>query len=351
VRVDVYDLGVAVINATFETQLPADASLQATARAFDSVVQLRPDARSGVRSPLAAAIQDLAHETARQFAAAAALKAPHALQDPWLSRFLDGQNEQDNDMQRPEWGRLLWLHPVHILEANDPDENVAAAAAALAPPFCRTIDIPDGRFVPGIGWSALVTRPGAGSSAAMPMRLTELHWAYYALYMEIDRGLLALLDRDRPYQSRSLAELEQDADDAFGDYMRVMQARARLDSALASLGGDELAVWEVIADVQKFDALIDAVERKLDALQRIAERRVQQAAASRARRTSHILSSLTALTVVTVAVALIGSFLGSRSDALGHIELRAIIVALALAVSIGVYHEAHRDSARRKRRR
>jgi hypothetical protein len=52
---------------------------------------------------------------------------------------------------------------------------------------------------------------------------------------------------------------------------------------------------------------------------------VQQAAASRARRTSAILSGLTALTVVTVAVALIGNFLGTRSDAVGHLWLRVAI--------------------------
>jgi hypothetical protein len=49
------------------------------------------------------------------------------------------------------------------------------------------------------------------------LRITELHWAYIALYLEIDRGLLALLDDDRWYAPESLAELEQDADRVFGD--------------------------------------------------------------------------------------------------------------------------------------
>ena len=161
--------------------------------------------------------------------------------------------------------------------------------------------------------------------------------------MEIDRGLLALLDNDRWDQPESLAELERDADVVFDNYIRIMEARARLDSALASLGGDEFAIWEAVAAVQKFDAIVDAVDRKVEVLQRIAQRRVSQAAASRERHTSRILSGLTALTLVTVAVALIGSFLGNRADTLGHIWVRIIVVGAAVAASIGLYRRAYRE--------
>jgi CHASE3 domain sensor protein len=167
--------------------------------------------------------------------------------------------------------------------------------------------------------------------------------------MEIDRGLLALIDDERWQRSHSLATLEKEADRVFADAMRVTRARARLDSALASLGGDEQAIWDVIADVTKFGALVDGVDRKVDALQRIAERRVQQAAAAQGRRTSAILSFLTALTIVTVAVALIGNFLGSRSDDLGHVWWRVLVVALALLASIGLYREAFRERPRKPR--
>jgi hypothetical protein len=163
--------------------------------------------------------------------------------------------------------------------------------------------------------------------------------------------MLALLDDDRWDASQSLAALEDDADRVFDDYLRVMEARARLDTALAALGGDEFAIWKAIADVQKFDTLVDSVERKVEVLQRIAERRVQQAQASRERRTSAILSFLTALTVVTVTVALLGNFLGSRSDALGHIELRLAVVLAAFAAAIGVYYAAFRQRTWRYRRR
>lgn len=246
---------------------------------------------------------------------------------------MSGADSDERD--RGDWGRLLWLHPLHVLILHDVEDDTTAAADQLAPPFRRSIDITDGRFVPGIEWSAIVTEDDA--SAKTPLHLTELHWAYYALYMEIDRGLLALLDDDRWYEPTSLKEIEQDAGRVFGHYMRVIEARARLDSELAGRGGDELAIWDAIADVQRFDALVDAVERKVDALQRVAERRFQQAAARRARRTATILGGLTALTIVSVALALIGYLLGGRSDEPGHVELRVAIAAASFAAAGAVY--------------
>jgi hypothetical protein len=348
-RIDIYDLGMAVMNGTFSVRAPANLSLQMTARTLKRLVWLKPDPQTGVLSPITATFRKLADETTRQFETAIAAAAPHTVQQPWLSPFLDTLTD-DHPPDRPrsnDSGRLLWLHPVYLLEVDDPDD-LASSAAQLAPAFHRSIDIPDGRFAPGIGWSTLVTEPRP-SSIDDPLRLIELHWAYIALYMEIDRGLLALLDNDRWHRTDSLAELEQDADHVFADYMRVMEARARVDSTLASLGGDEQAIWDVISDVTKFDALVSGVDRKVDVLQRVAERRVQQAAAAQARRTSAILSFLTALTIVTVAVALVTNFLGTRSDPIGHLEVRILIVVAALLASIGLYREAYRERLRPRR--
>jgi len=341
VRVDVYDLGMAVLNATLAVELPAETALDAAARTVKRLAWLRPEPESGGRSPLGAALQEIADETVAQFSDAVAAEAPNALQDAWLAHFVKSLPRDQAD----RWGRLLWLHPVHLFAGGDAKDDPGAAAMALAPPFHRVLEIPDGLFLPGIGWSAIVTE--RAGSATTPLSLTELHWAYYALYMEIDRGMLAVLD-DHWSGEESLAELEREADRVFGDYLRLMEARARLDSALATLGGDEFAIWQAIAEVQKFASLVDAVERKIDVLQRVAERRVQQAAASRERRTSAILSGLTALTVVTVTIALLGNFLGSRSDALGHLELRVAIVAAAFAATIGLYREAFRERRRRR---
>lgn len=345
-RIDIYDLGMAVMNGTFTVRAPKELGLRTIASVLKQVVWLKPG-QSGALSPIAATFRTLADETTHQFANAIAAAAPHAIRQPWLAPFLKAlaEDPQPGTHSPDDWGRLLWLHPVHLLEVDD-REQLDTSATQLAPPFNRPVDIPDGRFISGIGWSALVTnrRP---TDIDVPLRLLELHWAYIALYMEIDRGLLALLDRDHWHQPDTLPDLEKDADSVFADYIRVMEARARVDSALASLGGDEQAIWDVIADVTKFDALVQGVDRKVEVLQRIAERRVQQATAARSRRTSAILRFLTALTIVTVTVALITNFLGSRSDHLGHIDLRILIVGAALVASIGLYREAYRPRRRK----
>jgi hypothetical protein len=349
VRIDVYDLGVAVMNAGFDVRLPPGLGLADAARTLKSLVWLKPDTEAGVESPIAAALRELARESASQFGDAIRRAMPEAIQEPWLSSLhgIEPEGEGAAGPDPDEGGRLLWLHPVHLLEVPAAEE-CETASAQLAPPFHGSIQIPGGCFAPGIGWSAVVTEAGA-SGAEIPLRLIEVHWAYIALYMEIDRGLLGLLDEDRWHEPESLGALEEDADRVFANYMRVMHARARLDSDLASLGGDEFAQWQAISEVTKFDPLVGGVDRKVEVLQRIAERRVEQAEAQRSYRTSRILGGLTALTIVTVAVALIGNFLGTRSDKLGHIEWRLAIVALALLGSILVYWQAHRDRARHVR--
>jgi hypothetical protein len=344
---------MAVMNATFTARVPSGSNLQAVANTINKLALLKPDPLSTVRSPLAACFQDIATETVQQFAAAIDHAAPRAVQKIWLSGCTEARQSGDlaasaaaGHEQQSTWGRLLWLHPVNLFSVDGDDRDVEATSAALTPPFYQSIKVPGGIFMPGIEWSAVVAKRNT-VGFEKPLAITELHWAYFALYMEIDRGLLALLDNARWGKRESLDELEEDANVVFESYIRITGARARLDSALASLGGDEFAIWETIAAVQKFDAIVEAVDRKVQVLRRVAERRVSQAAASRERQSSRILSGLTALTLVTVAVALIGSFLGSRTDALGHVGLRIAIIAAAVAASFGVYRWAYRERVHR----
>ena len=350
IRIDIYDLGMAVVAGTFAVEPVQGADLSIVAPLFKELVWLKPD-HTGTTSPLVGAFRALAEQTTRQFQDAARRAAPDLLQRPWLSPFVEAlAPDQATDLySSPDWGRLLWLHPVHLLQLAE-DEGLRTAANHLAPPFHRSVDVPDGCFVPGIGWSAIVS-DRLPISAEVPLRILELHWAYIALYMEMDRGLLVMLEGGRWQGSEALTDLEGAADQVFGDYIRLVEARARVDSHFAGLGGDEQALWDVITDVTKLDALIDGVDRKVSILQQMAERKVQQAAAAQARRTTAILSFLTALTLVTVAVALLTNFVGSRSDTLGHLSLRITIVALALVTSIGLYREAFREGPRRRRTR
>src|SRR4051794_32051886 len=178
------------------------------------------------------------------------------------------------------WAPCRWSsrgvkEPTRPLDDNDVDK--------LAPTFHEKITVDGGVFAAGIGSSAVVVS-GRPDAAKTPVKLTVLHWAYYALYMEIDRGLLGVLNQQQWSESARLKQLEADADAVFADYLRVMDARARLDSALSALGGDGLAIWEVIAKVQGFAVIVDAVQRKLEALDKVAGGRVEQATADRTRR-------------------------------------------------------------------
>lgn len=329
--VDVYDLGVAVICLEFDVVAARGPGLEATARALKKLSWLRDDGDG--RSALADALQDIASAVADEFGDAVRASAGAELQAAWLSQWLDESPDTAGPRSPEERGRLLWLHPVHVLTVNATDTALSSdELSALAPSFVEKVALDGGAFAAGIGWSAVLATAGSQADD-VPVRLTNLHWAYYALYMAMDRGLLQLLDHQQRWAERApLRQLEEDAEAVFKYYLRVMDARARLDSALSALGGDELAVWDVIAKVQRFDSLVDAVERKLEVLEALAQRRVVQATADRARRIGDILGVLGVLGVVTLVIALIGEVLGARGQGTGPVAQR---LALILAGGVG----------------
>jgi hypothetical protein len=344
VQIDVYDLGVANLTLTLMCDLPADANAGAVAKQMKSAVWLRPQGEQMAALP--AALRQLVAETTTQFKAAALVTTPGLLQETWTLP----------SIAKSDHGRLMWLHPIHVVR-QDVATDRRQTALDLAPAFCRDIGLPDCTFITGIGWSAIALAPGSDSDQ-IAMRLIEMHYAYIALYMEIDRGLLQALEYETGQTFSKLSHLEHEADLVFNNFMRVMEARARVDTTLAGLGGDEQGIWDAMNEVSRFDALVAGVDRKVEVLQRVTDRRVQQATTVSARRSTRILGFLTALTVVTVAVALIGSFIGNRSDALGHLPARFAVVGTALLVAIGVYKQAFNDRVttdglrrRRSRRR
>src|SRR6202035_3565770 len=111
----------------------------------------------------------------------------------------------DRSGKRYAWGRLLWLHPVFILSA--PADSKSAQVDAIAQPFKsdfhRNVDLSSGLFVPGIEMSVIVSRGGPRARETFLWQIS-LNWAYYALFMEIDRGLLATLDDEKWQTSASL---------------------------------------------------------------------------------------------------------------------------------------------------
>ena len=135
--------------------------------------------------------------------------------------------------------------------------------------------------------------------------------------MDIDRRLIGILNGERLRNNPRRKHLERDAELAFREYLRVMEARARLDSEFSALGGDNLAIWRAISQVQQFDILVNGVDRKIDALQRLTQRRADQSAAERTRCISTWLGLLAALTIVTATIAGVAYFVGSAPSGKG----------------------------------
>lgn len=348
VAVDVYDLGVAVLTAELDV-VAVKADLPRAVAALKQLAWLRPGDR-GV-APLAQVLQGLAHRTADEFAKAVESCGLGTVRAQWASEGFAHLGEA-GAVEPDQQGRLLWLHPVSVLHGGGLGTDVGKR---LAPPFAETLTVDGGQLVAGIGWSALVLDATTSTAADMPLRLIQLHWAYYALYMAMDRGLLGVLDQRRWREASRLKQLEAEAEQVFADYLRVMNARARLDSRLSALGGDESAVWEVVAKVQRFDTIVQAVERKLVVLDKLAERRVELAQAYRTWRNSKILGVLTVLTVVSAVGGTVGVLAGAVSDSRYEARTRVVILSLAALVGILLYlwtfFYAIRDTSRRRSRR
>jgi hypothetical protein len=325
---DFYDLGVGVLTAWVTARIAEGGDLAATAREVQRQVRLRGD--DGGLPPLSQALQTLVLAATQEYGDAARSVAADASSsdDPADLVRLPLAHERGADR-----ARLLWLHPVHVIVT---EKAPAHAVKVLAPPFHECIEFDGGSFAAGIGSSAVAALP-TSTSVARLVELIELHWAYYALYMEIDRELLHLLDQSRWTEPLPLKQLERDTEAVFADYLWVINARARLDSALSARGGDEFAIWQVIAKVQQFEAVVESVDRKLEALDKLARRRVDQANTYRARRTADALGYISLLTLVTVTIAVISLLFGSRSPGINSWWLRVPAIVAAFLLSILVY--------------
>ncbi|MEX2447318.1 MAG: hypothetical protein WD404_01070 [Solirubrobacterales bacterium] len=359
VRVQFFDLGVGVISGAYTVVPPEGLAPKDVAQRIRAWSDLTRDARGNVGPPIGASYEELAIESVETFSAAVKQCEKGEVLSPWLTLLQSpperpteqgsGESMTEHAIEEEERGRLKWLHPVFVLPSRpDSDDERDAEAKEFGAVHKRAVDFEHGLFVPGVKRSVVALNGEAERrerdegwdllGPSTPLGLIALNWAYHALFMDIDRGLLATLDRSGRHGDRAtFRELEAEARDAYRDYVRVREAKARLDSALNGLGSGQVSLWEALADVTRFERLEASVESKLEALQTIAESRVQEAAAESARRSRQILTGLTALTLVTFAVALIGHFWGGRTDSVGHPELRIGVVALAFLLAVALF--------------
>lgn len=330
--IDLYDLGIGVLTAWVDVTALACAPLADTARAVKKLTFLRPTEHTP--SALASRLQDIATAVSHEYRNAVERVRFGEQEAGWLARVApDDHGRLPRRSLDVIPGRLLWLHPINVLRT---EPVTQADALELAPVVRGAIEIEGGVFAPGIGSSAIVV-DSRSRSAARAVRLTVLHWAYHALLMKVDRDLLDTLNSGRWTARGTIRELEKDADEVFADFLQVESGRTRLESHLIGLGGDELAVWETIAKVQRYDTIVRAVDQKLDTLDKVAQRRVDLATADRARRTANILGLLTVMTVVTLTGGVISVLSGAPDNTFTALEGRAIALGLALVVALGIY--------------
>ena len=338
-----------VVAGTYDVTAPAGLDAVEVAAAVYDWTTLQPDGE-GRKPRLARAYGELAAESVDAFREVAATCHVGEPPEPWLaSRGKDADRSwPGGDLER---GRLLWLHPVFVLrgEAGASKTELEALATPFRSTYSRTVEYPDGVFVPGIQKTAIAVR-GDFVLREEPLRLLTLNWAYYALFMEMDRGLLARLD-DHGWEPGSLTQLEREAEGSYRAYLRISEAKARLESALTGLGPRQVHLWAPIADVTRFDELLGGVESKLEMLQKVAEGRLRQAATRSSRRSRNTLLALTALTVVTVVVALLDDILGSQTDRAGHDVLRVGFVLFAFLLATVIFFVTERDFLWRSVRR
>jgi hypothetical protein len=359
VRVQLFDLGVGVVSGTYSVEPPQGLPLARVAERIREWCHITRDSRGKIGPPIGASYEELAIESAERFRSAVEACEKGDKLSPWLTLLQSPpeqppkrdsrDSETEHDIEKEERGRLKWLHPVFVLPPrSDSGDGRDPEAEEFGAVHRRSVSFEHGLFLPGVKRSVVALNDEAERKErdegwdllgpSTPLGLIALNWAYYALFMDIDRGLLATLDRSgRHGDGATFRKLETDAKNAYRDYVRVREAKARLDSALNGLGPGQVSLWEALADVTRFERLEASVESKLEALQTIAESRVQEAAAESARRSRQILTGLTALTLVTFAVALIGHFWGGRTDQAGHEELRIGVVALALLLAVALF--------------
>ncbi len=114
-------------------------------------VWLKAESVGGVESAVTSALRVVARETTAQYGAAINDAIPSSAEEAWLTPFLRAlRGAKEDTGESPDWGRLLWLHPVHTVTV--PERSALLATAQdLAPTFHGTVGLPDGVFVAGIG--------------------------------------------------------------------------------------------------------------------------------------------------------------------------------------------------------
>jgi hypothetical protein len=347
VSIDFYDFGVATLDAFIAIGAPEGTVPGQVASQLKKMVWLRPHEGELEPPAISRLLERLVRDASDRFTRAVDLHASGSRDSPWVHSIPPPSRQPDLEVA-PMWGTLLWLHPVVVQTGVRTARESTVFAEGLSAPFHRNMAIEGGSFSAGIGSSAVVVADVGQEDAAL--HLTALHWATYALFMEIDRGLARFLNDGASHRKANLRSTERLAEQVFDYYARLATIRARVDSELAGLGGDRQEIWNTIAAVQNSDALLSGVDRKVGLVRDIAERRAQQVATMVARRAETFLGILTSLTLITLSIGILGNFIGALPDDAGTFTMRWGFFAAGVLAAVGVMVFMYQGRRRKPRR-
>lgn len=353
-RIQLFDLGVGVVVGVYRVTPPSDIKPKQAAEQVRSWSDLTRGSGGRITLPIGATYERIARETVGSFRHAIETCTGYS-PEPWFGPTLsvDGTGRgAGRDPGGCERGRLKWLHPVFVLPPNSDEWDRPLKASDFKAKQSTEAAFEHGCFVPGVKRSVVALDVEKDNEDLLgpssPIGLITLNWAYSAAFMDFDRGLLATLDRSSQDDPASLPDLEAEARETYRNYIKVAEAKARLDSALNGLGPGQAALWDAIASVTRFDKLLETVESKLEVLQSIAESRVQGAVANSSRRSRVVLTSLTVLTLLTLAFALVTYFYGDQTDRGGHSIVRVAVLVGAVLIAGAVFYVAEREILHRR---
>jgi hypothetical protein len=247
-------------------------------------------------------------------------------------------------------GELLWLHRLYIVDnADESFDEYVRLSPKLLPTFYESHVATDFCYQPGLSSSAVVLRRPAsgGTGIAWLIDTVAFQFAYVALFMEIDRALLAQFT-DLTVTSRRAGQrkLTDNSSSISRVYERVRWVRALLNTVIATGGAAAAKVWEQTAQVQNFPLLEKSVDDKLDALQAMYNHRMQELSAARARIVSLYVATFTLFAVASSIFAVIDFVLGGsllRLDTERLLIATSVVSACLVAILLALRHGALRS--------
>lgn len=262
-----------------------------------------------------------------------------------VKQFVDGVRATCTDLiveqptQRTRHDGLLWLQRVARWLVDDLDE-VRGAAQRYVPTVSEVLSYRDQLIVAGVDTSVICTRNGSSENDEWVLRVFALEAAVGASLLNVDGWLFDQLNQvvlEGETETRSQASANVRTTQA--TFERVELHLTKIDSTVMFLGSASVAVWQARARVSALPELERAIQRKLSALERLANTRHTEIERVYSRRLNHLALLFTIVGGVSASIALIdftqgGAWLGPSVSRMLVLAGLILVAAAAAAMAI-----------------